>query len=103
MATYLCEYMNQKHYNLANELVGVRCGNEASVYQTSENVALATDPDSVRVYHFCKVHSYTVGRFTGAYDGGAIKRTEDHIREIVQSEEVQNFVNDLRARRSIDG
>ena len=29
----------------------------------------------------------------------AIKRTEDHIREIVQSKEIQDLVNELRAKR----
>ena len=64
MTTYLCEYMNQKHYNLANELVGVRCGNEATVSERFVD----RPRRSVQVYHWCKVHSYTVDRFTGAYD-----------------------------------
>ena len=29
----------------------------------------------------------------------AIKRTEDHIREIVQSKEIQSLVDELRAKR----
>ena len=68
MNGYKCEYMNQRHYNLENKLIGVRCRHEATVYQTIGNVAFAKDPDSVRIYHFCKVDSYTADRFVGAYN-----------------------------------
>ena len=64
MSGYKCEFMNQRHYNLENKLIGVRCRHEATVSERFVD----RPRRSVQVYHWCKVHSYTVERFGGAYN-----------------------------------
>ena len=63
MTGYKCEFMNQRHYNLENKLIGVRCRHEATVSERRE-----VPGRSVQVYHWCKVDSYTADRFVGAYN-----------------------------------